>query len=455
MSTINVANLELQIVRKIANTTSNKELAILNKALYVLQTGTIFTVGTFANLPDASNNVGKLYFVEADALLYFSFTTDYDSVAQWIPITNVSTNVLWSWGCNNGTQLGDGTAQDRLSPVTVVGNITTWVDIVALTQTASSSSVGLKSDGTIWTWGTNGSGQLGNAGSTGVQRCSPATVAGGGTTWCFIFSGRAHAGGIKTDGTLWTWGQNCFGKLGEGTTVSRCSPGTIAGEGTTWCQASGGITGQAAIKTDGTLWTWGQNCFGILGDGTTVSRCSPGTIAGGGTTWCQVSAADSNMAAIKTDGTLWTWGVNLQGQLGDATGVNRCSPGTIAGGGTTWCQVSGRGDHTAVIKTDGTLWTWGNNTQGRLGDGTTLFRSSPGTVAGGGTTWCQVDASSQTAALKTDGTLWTWGCGGQGVLGTGTQISRCSPGTVAGGGTTWFRLSVGGNFMLAITKETL
>ena len=107
--------------------------------------------------------------------------------------------------------------------------------------------------------------------------------------------------------------------------------------------------------------------------------------------------------------TLYTWGFNSSGQLGDNSTVSRSSPGTTAGGGNNWCQTSLSGVHAAAIKTDGTLWTWGSNSVGQLGDNSTVSRSSPGTTAGGGTTWCQVSGSSHTAAVKTDGTLWTWG----------------------------------------------
>jgi len=292
----------------------------------------------------------------------------------------------------------------------------------------------------LWTWGFNSSGQLGTG--TTVSRSSPGTTAGGGTTWCQVNAGNAHTVAIKTDGTLWTWGGNTTGILGTGTTVSRSSPGTTAGGGTTWCQVSAFNAHTVAIKTDGTLWTWGCNNAGQLGTGTIVSRSSPGTTAGGGTTWCQVNAGNEHNAAIKTDGSLWTWGSGAVGRLGDNSIVNRSSPGTTAGGGTTWCQVSSS-NHTAAVKTDGTLWTWGENASGRLGNNSTVNISSPGTTAGGGTTWCQVNAGNEhNAAIKTDGSLWTWGCNGTGRLGDNTVLNRSSPGTTAGGGTTWCQVSI-------------
>jgi len=266
----------------------------------------------------------------------------------------------------------------------------------------------------------------------------------------------AHTSAVKTDGTLWTWGAGSNGRLGDNSTVSRSSPGTTAGGGTNWCQVSGGPQHTAAVKTDGTLWTWGCNNAGQLGTNSTVSRSSPGTTAGGGTDWCQVSSGGSHTAAVKTDGTLWTWGCNDAGRLGDNSTVNRSSPVTTAGGGTTWCQVSAASLFTtAAVKTDGTLWTWGYNAQGRLGDNSITSRRSPGTTAGGGTTWCQVSSgSSHTAAVKTDGTLWTWGVNTSGELGDNSIVNRSSPGTTAGGGTTWCQVSGGGSHTAAIRGLT-
>jgi hypothetical protein len=218
---------------------------------------------------------------------------------------------------------------------------------------------------------------------------------------------------IKTDGTLWTWGNNARGALGTGNITDRSSPGTTAGGGTNWIQTSAGSSSDVsssavgAIKSDGTLWTWGSNNQGMLGTGNETDRSSPGTTAGGGTDWKQVdiSKNEEHIGAIKTDGTLWTWGENGSGQLGDGTagtGTSRSSPGTTAGGGTNWKIVSnGR----AAIKTDGTLWTWGSNTNGELGDGTTTRRSSPGTTAGGGTNWKEISYGSDNGYAITDLTI--------------------------------------------------
>jgi len=207
------------------------------------------------------------------------------------------------------------------------------------------------------------------------------------------------------DGTLWTWGWNSYGQLGNNTTSTRSSPVTTAGGGTNWRQVAGGGIHAAAIKTDGTLWTCGYNGTGQLGNNTTTNRSSPVTTVGGGTNWRQVAGGYRHTAAIKTDGTLWTWGINDNGQLGDNTTSSRLSPVTTAGGGTNWRQVAGGYYYTAAVKTDGTLWTCGYNAYGPLGDNTNTNRSSPVTTVGGGTNWRQVAGGSNHTAAITDLTI--------------------------------------------------
>jgi len=374
-------------------------------------------------------------------------------VCSWLGLDGrtlgyVRSDTLWTWGSNYLGQLGDNTTTDRSSPVTTAGAGTTWCQV----GSGYRHITAIKTDGTLWTWGYNGCGQLGDG--TTTDRSSPVTTAGAGTSWCQVGSSFLHTTAVKTDGTLWTWGRNRYGRLGDGTTTNRSSPGTTAGAGTTWCQVSAGYAHTVAIKTDGTLWTWGGNGCGRLGTDTTTSRSSPGTTDGGGTTWCQVGSGYSHIAAIKTDGTLWTWGSNYYGELGDGSDTDQSSPVTTAGAGTTWCQTSASYYHTAAVKTDGTLWTWGNNYSGQLGDGSDTNRISPVTTAGAGTTWCQVGSGrNHTMAVKTDGTLWTWGANFDGQLGDNTTTVQSSPVTTAGAGTAWCAVSGGGRFTAAIQSR--
>jgi alpha-tubulin suppressor-like RCC1 family protein len=183
---------------------------------------------------------------------------------------------------------------------------------------------------------------------------------------------------------------------------------------------------------------WGPNFWGTLGDNTITHRSSPVQTISGGTNWRYVSCSASNTAAIKTDGTLWLWGLNNAGQLGDNTITKRSSPVQTISGGTNWKQVASGGSNTAAIKTDGTLWLWGENFLGCLGDNTMTHRSSPVQTVAGGTDWRRVNKTqSHTAAIKTDGTLWLWGYNNNGKLGTNNTTHYSSPVQTVAGGNNW------------------
>jgi len=303
-------------------------------------------------------------------------------------------------------------------------------------------------EGNLWTWGSGSNGRLGNAAVT--DRSTPVTTFSGGTNWKQVSTGDRHTAAIKTDGTLWTWGYGANGRLGNGVTTGNIStPVTTFSGGTNWKQVSAGYRIIAAIKTDGTLWTWGTGSFSHLGNGTTTGTIStPVTTFAGGTNWKQVSTGDRHTAAIKTDGTLWTWGYGSNGRLGNGVTTGRIStPVTTFAGGNNWKQVSSGGYCTAAIKTDGTLWTWGSGSGGALGNAViTGSISTPVTTFTGGTNWKQVSSSRSysTSAIKTDGTLWTWGFGDFSQLGNGvTAGSISTPVTTFAGGTNWKQVSFG------------
>ena len=260
---------------------------------------------------------------------------------------------------------------------------------------------------------------------------------------------------LFSDAGLWLWGRNAYGILGDNTVVNRSSPvQTIAG-GTNWKLVAGGWYHTAAIKTDGTLWTWGRNGNGILGDNTVVNRSSPVQTIAGGTNWKLVAGGSYHTAAIKTDGTLWTWGYNGYGALGDNTTANKSSPVQTVAGGTIWKSVAGGQFHTAAIKTDGTLWTWGHNYYGQLGDNTVVNRSSPVQTIAGGTNWKSVAGGQfHTAAIKTDGTLWLWGHKYYGQLGVNSITPNSSPVQTIAAGTNWKLVAGGAYHTAAITSIT-
>ena len=358
---------------------------------------------------------------------------------------------LWVWGTNPSGQLGNNTITTRSTPITTLAGGANWKQVSCGTE----HTVSIKTDGTLWTWGYNYNGQLGNTGfGNSANRSTPLTTFIGGTNWKQVYSsstGADFTAAIKTDGTLWTWGRGGVGQLGNNTTIDRRTPVTTFAGGTNWKQVAGGDRHTAAIKTDGTLWTWGRNDVGNLGDNTVTQRLTPVTTFAGGTNWKQVACGFVDIVAIKTDGTLWIWGNNAQGQLGDNTSVTRSTPVTTFAGGTNWKQVSCGRDHIAAIKTDGTLWTWGRNSYGALGDNTTTNRSTPITTFAGGANWKQVACGRyHTAAIKTDGTLWIWGNNAQGQLGDNTSVTRSTPVTTSAGGTNWKQVACGYFHTLAI-----
>jgi alpha-tubulin suppressor-like RCC1 family protein len=358
--------------------------------------------------------------------------------------------ILYAWGDNGIGQLGDGTITSSSSPVQI-GALTNWYQVSG----GTSHSLAVKTDGTLWAWGFNGSGQLGDG--TTTSRSSPIQI-GALTNWSQVSGGSTYSLAVKTDGTLWAWGNNGSGQLGDGTTTRKSSPVQI-GALTNWSQVSGGgiIFGNGhslAIKIDGTLWAWGTNNFGEQGTGLPFSS-SPVQI-GALTNWSQISAGPGFSLAIKTDGTLWAWGINADGNLGLNDRTSRNSPVQV-GSLSDWKGIAASGaggvgqEHTIAIKTNGTLWAWGTNADGQLGLGDITHRSSPIQI-GALTNWSSIAKShgDHSLAIKTDGTLWSWGRNDDGRLGDGTTTHRSSPVQI-GTLTNWSQVYGGGFHSLALT----
>ena len=354
---------------------------------------------------------------------------------------------LFSIGYNIDGQLGTNNLIPQSSPVQTIAGGSNWK---SLSNNVNYHVSAIKTDGTLWLWGLNTDGQLGNNDRT--HRSSPAQIYGGGNNWKSVSCGYSQTGAIKTDGTLWSWGLNTFGQLGTNNTTSRSSPTQIYGGGTNWKSVSCFRFQASAIKTDGTLWSWGYNMEGQLGINNTTFKSSPTQIYGGGTTWKSVSCGAYNASAIKTDGTLWSWGYNGEGQLGVNDTTPRSSPTQIYGGGTNWTSVSCGSRHTMAIKTDGTLWSWGYNTSGQLGISDLKNRSSPVQTITGGTNWKFVSGGmSHTVSIKIDGTLWSWGLNTDGQLGTNDRTDRSSP-TQIYEGNNWKAIVSGAKNIYAIAE---
>ena len=352
---------------------------------------------------------------------------------------------LYAWGNNANGQLGLGNTTNYSSPKQI-GSLTNWLNIAG----GYENFAAIKTDGTLWSWGKNNMGQLGLGNTTTYS--SPKQV-GALTAWSKVTVGSMSTFAIKTNGTLWAWGYNPQGQLGlNNLTYSFSSPVQV-GLLTNWAQIISNNSTHA-VKTDGTLWAWGLDALngGVSGLGNTTTYSSPKQV-GALTNWSQVSGSQYVTFAVKTDGTLWAWGFNTYATLGLGNTTNYSSPKQI-GALTTWGQVIGIRLSALAITTSSALWAWGRNESGCLGLGNTTIYSSPKQV-GALTNWSKgafgSAAGNQNVALliKTDGTLWTWGDNIYGQLGLGNATSRSSPNQV-GTLTTWSSIATSFTSSLAI-----
>lgn len=279
--------------------------------------------------------------------------------------------------------------------------------------------------GTIWTWGANGFGQLGDG--TTSANLVPTQVPGL-SGIIDVHGGREHVVALSQDGTVHTWGSNQHGQIGRGASGgSQTTPFQVPGISDVVAVTTGHYH-SLALRSDGSVWGWGYNGLGQLGDGSNSNRAAPVRVLGSHI-FVKIAAGRDMSYAIRSDGTLWAWGLNTDGQLGDGTTTNRTSPvrvGTL----TNVVDVAGGRDHGLAVLSDGSLWAWGWNQYGQLGDGTTTDRTLPVQI---GTGYTQVVAGAHHSyALRTDGTVWSWGRNYRSALGDGTTTTRTRPVQVQG-----------------------
>jgi len=363
-------------------------------------------------------------------------------------VTPVVTARLYAWGLNQDKDLGFEDSVARSSP-TQLTSATNW----SVIDSAFEHTAAVKRDGTLWTWG---SGQGGRGGRNSTTFASSPTQVGALTNWSFVSAGEGACAALKTDGTLWTWGGYFNGVLGTNDDISRSSPVQV-GAGTDWAVL---IAGNAclAVKTDGTLWSWGRYTGTGLGDGS-GARSSPSQI-GSDTDWATVGGAkqnDSAAFAIKTSGAAYVWGGGRKGQRGDNSWQPewKYTPAQL-GALTNWENIECNKETSFAIKTDGTLWSWGFDDSGVLGQNTNgQSRSSPVQI-GSLTTWDNVFPAygNFAFAIKTDGTLWAWGNGDKGELGNNQSGTvRVSSPTQIGAITTWSYVGGGNEDAFAIENS--
>lgn len=266
-------------------------------------------------------------------------------------------------------------------------------------------TLAIKTDGTLWAWGNNTEGQLGIGSATNQN--SPIQV-GTDVDWKFIYSGALTSFAIKNDGTLWGWGRNDSGQLGDGTTTNKNIPIQI-GTDNNWAKVSSGPMHTLAIKTDGTLWAWGNNLFGQLGDNTVIDKLTPIQI-GTDTNWESCHASKRNFSsARKTNGLLYLWGDGTSGQMGNGVNSNVLVPTLLNGTNYTSNYGLGYDCVLALRNFSGTIDSWGWNYYGVLGNGTNIDSNVPSSV-NADTDWSFVDAGYYfSLGKKTNGTIWTWG----------------------------------------------
>ena len=382
-----------------------------------------------------------------------TYTVPMVSVGDEYTVALHNDGTVWAWGRNDYGQLGSGTDTDRLIPARVVGpgGVSYLTDIIAVSA-GQFHTVALKSDGTVWAWGSNSSGRLGNGTTadslTPVQVIDPTDGTGYLAGIIAISAGGNHTVALKSDGTVWAWGANGDGQLGNGTTTDSWMPKQVREPG----GGVGYLAGIIAISTGfahtvargggGMVWAWGQNYYGQLGDGSSTGSPVPVQVSGENgngflTDIVAITAGDYHTVAINDNGTVWSWGYNAYGQLGDGTDAHRYTPEQVVLGLTDVIAIAAGRSHTVALKSDGTVWAWGNNAHGELGNGTATDNWTPVQVRepGGGAGYL-VDiiaisaGSTHTVALKSDGqvgTLWAWGNNDYGRLGDGTDIDSPIP----------------------------
>jgi alpha-tubulin suppressor-like RCC1 family protein len=305
----------------------------------------------------------------------------------------LSDGTVKAWGRNSDGQLGNGSTTNAAVPV----NVSTITNIFAVAA-GTGHSLALRNDGTVWAWGLNANGQLGD-GSTTTRTTAVQVMIGAGnplTGIVHVAAGGTHSIALRNDGTVWAWGANNRGQLGDGTLTQRANPVQVlnnaTGLGLTGIiSISGGFQHSLACAVDGKTYSWGANGFRQLGDGTITDR-NRAVNVGTADNAAQVAAGQYFSLVLRKDGTVIGWGYNFRGQLGDGTNTNR-STASVAVGLTQVVAIAAGSSHSAAVRHDGTLWTWGLNDKGQLGNGNNNNTNTGAQVAS------QVDQSSISAGF--------------------------------------------------------
>lgn len=339
---------------------------------------------------------------------------------------------LWSWGRNDKGQLGDGAA-DRSSPAKINPGApgAQWISVGA----GNRFSVALRSDHTLWAWGDHSKGQIGDGQILSAIQSTPKQV--GGAEWQAVRAGDQYVVAIKTDGTLWSWGYDANGQLGVGDQSIHASP-TQEATGRAplwwgrWTQIAAGYAHTLATSADAIPAAWGWNAWGNLGNGDTNQRLVPDWLSPNApASWFRLSAGYDFSLGVDGNGQLWSWGRNQYGQIGaPSSQAYSAEPGQWISSPLLWESISAGNRHGMAVRMDGTLWTWGSNSNGQLGTGVALGTSfaPPTQESTRATSWVAVYGRQDSSiAARVDGSVWAWGNNGSGQLGLGDTTTRTAP----------------------------
>ncbi len=326
---------------------------------------------------------------------------------------------VWTWGNNNHGQLGDGTIITRSTPVKVK-NLSDVIDVSA----GESFSVALKNDGSVWAWGWNSFGMIGN--DTTDDTLLPAQVLGESgvgylTNVVSIACGNHFVLAVKDDGSTWSWGCNGSGKLGDNSFTNRYTPVRVVGSGgvgylSNIIDVAAGDSHSLALDADGNVWAWGSNLYGQLGDGS-YGGVEPTPVQGINLSHVKaIAAGNLHSVALKTNGSVWTWGDGTDGQLGDNGWSYRYRPYHITSLSPVESIAAG-GDTTVVLKANGTAWGFGKNSSGQLGNGNTTDQHTPIQLSNAGYIRAIAVGGSHVFIVKKEGEVWACGRNLEGQLG--------------------------------------
>ena len=351
------------------------------------------------------------------------------------PVINYA---LWSWGYNSDGQLGNNINGNFSSPQNVATSILSWLDLGKSTNASHFGAIDTL--GRLYMWGSNQYGKVGNDNTDILNVSSPVQI-GTELNWTKVATGPRTTVASKSDGTLWGWGQNYYqGFVGDNTIFHRSSPVVIMSAGATWNSVSTGYSFSAAVRSDGKLYTWGDNGYGQLGHGDKQMRSSP-TQVGSSTDWNIATCGNDHCLAIKNNGTLWVWGSNISGALGINSTVHRSSPVQV-GSMTDWTFVTAGTNNSFGLRDSGHLFGWGDGSNRNTALGGSINKSSPIQIMEDRTFLTVGTNVYNTGALGTDGTIWTWGTNYGGSLGN-EGIVEISPLQISDASTNWTDLTAG------------